>query len=165
MLGLSALADADEVRAAYRNLVKTCHPDKFLDADERKAAQEKMIALNRAYEEALRLASHRRGTNYNAGLCLVDALSMADKMLRQQHPQSAMHHLMRTSERDDAWYAKQGEVYMAMQQYESAHNAFREAIRRNPNNNDYRQGALDAALAMKKEATFSGRLRKMFHKK
>ena len=57
VLGLKPTADADEVRTAYRNLVKTCHPDKFLDVDERKAAQEKMIALNLAYEEARRKAS------------------------------------------------------------------------------------------------------------
>ena len=45
VLGLEASADADQVRAAYRKLVKTCHPDKFQDETERKAAQEKMLSL------------------------------------------------------------------------------------------------------------------------
>ena len=36
VLGLEASADADQVRAAYRKLVKTCHPDKFQDETERK---------------------------------------------------------------------------------------------------------------------------------
>ena len=64
VLGLKSTADADEVRSAYRSLVRVCHPDRFLDEDERKAAQEKMIALNLAYEEALKLASTRREGMY-----------------------------------------------------------------------------------------------------
>ena len=47
VLGLSVGADADQIRAAYRALVKKCHPDQFLDLEEQKAAQEKMIALYR----------------------------------------------------------------------------------------------------------------------
>ena len=54
VLGLDAAATADDVRIAYRQLVKTCHPDRFQDPAERAAAQEKMIALNLAYEEALK---------------------------------------------------------------------------------------------------------------
>ena len=60
VLGLNAGANVEDVRSAYRRLVKTCHPDKFQDADRQKAAQEKMIELNLAYEEALKLAASRR---------------------------------------------------------------------------------------------------------
>ena len=37
-----------------------------------------------------------------------------------------------------------------MRQYNTAHQSFREAVRLKPENNEYRRGALDAALAMKR---------------
>ena len=163
VLGLNAGADADDVRNAYRRLVKTCHPDKFLDADERKAAQEKMIALNLAYEEALKLTASRRSaaTNYNRELSEEEAIALADKMLRRDSPESALRQLMRTKQRGASWFAMQGRVLMALEQYESAHQSYREAVRREPNNNVFRQGALDAAVALKKSRTILGRIKKL----
>ena len=163
MLGLNAGADADDVRNAYRRLVKTCHPDKFLDADERKAAQEKMIALNLAYEEALKLTASRRSaaTDYNRELSVEEAIALADKMLRRDSPASALRQLMRTKARNGRWFATQGRVLMALEQYESAHQSYREAVRREPNNNVFRQGALDAAVALKKSRTLMGRIKKL----
>lgn len=165
VLGLEPTAGAEEVRAAYRNLVKKCHPDMFLDADERKAAQEKMIALNLAYEEAYRLASSRKPRTYNETLPQDDALALAAKMLRQHSPESALRQLMRSDRRDGRWYAMQGYILMQMEQYDSAHQSYREAVRREPDNNEFRRGALDAALAMKKEKTLRGRLKRLFHRK
>ena len=161
VLGLNAGASADDVRNAYRQLVKTCHPDKFLDADERKAAQEKMIALNLAYEEALKLTASRRSaaTNYNRELTVEEAIALADKMLRRDSPESALRHLMRTKNRTAAWFAMQGHVLMVLEQYENAHQSYREAIRREPHNNVFRQGALDAAVALKKSRTPIGRMK------
>ena len=161
VLGLSAGADAEDVRNAYRRLVKTCHPDKFLDADERKSAQEKMIALNLAYEEALKLTASRRSaaSNYNRELSIEEAITLADKMLRRGSPESALRQLMRTKARSGAWFAMQGHVLMALEQYESAHQSYREAVRREPNNNAFRSGALDAAVALKKSRTLMGRIR------
>ncbi len=161
VLGLTASADADAVRTAYRQLVKTCHPDKFLDADERKAAQEKVIALNLAYEEALKLTASRRSVteNYNRELSFEEALALADKMLRRQSPESALRHLLRTKVRNGAWFAMQGRILMAMEQYETAHRSYREAVRREPNNNVFRTGALEAAVALKRSRTLWGRLK------
>ena len=165
-MGLQAGADAEDVRNAYRRLVKTCHPDKFLDAEERRAAQEKMIALNLAYEEALKLTASRRSaaTNFNRELSMEEALVLAEKMLRRDSPESALRQLMRTKDRDGAWYAMQGRVLMALEQYESAHQSFREAVRREPNNNNFRSGALDAAVALKKSRTLMGRLKALLRR-
>ena len=54
---------------------------------------------------------------------------------------------------------------MDLEQYESAHQSFREAVRRDPENIEYRRGALDAAVALKKSKTFSGRLHHLLHHK
>lgn len=166
ILGLTPTADAEDVRAAYRRLVKQCHPDKFPDAEQRKAAQQKMVTLNLAYEEAYHLATSRRVNTYVSALPADDAVALAAKMLRQHSPESALRQLMRAESRGGAWYAMQGRILMQMDQYESAHQSFREAVRLEPNNNGFRQGALDAALAMKKAQTFTGRIEKLFkHRK
>ena len=133
----------------------------FRDAGERQAAQQKMIALNLAYEEAYHLASSRRDA-YSRAITQDDALHLAAKMLRQHSPESALRQLMRSETRDGQWYAMQGRILMQMDQYESAHQSYREAVRIEPNNNDFRQGALDAALAMKKAQTFRGRVKRLF---
>ena len=162
VLGLRPTAGADEVRAAYRALVKQHHPDKFPDAERRAAAQQKMVTLNLAYEEAYHLATSRRVNTYVSALPVDDAVSLAAKMLRQHSPESALRQLMRAESRGGSWYAMQGKILMHMEQYESAHQSFREAVRLEPDNNDFRQGALDAAVAMKKAQTFTGRIEKLF---
>ena len=161
-LGLKIGADADEIRAAYRALVKKCHPDQFLDLEEQKAAQEKLLALNLAYEAALKLAVPRKPTVYTQTLPMDEAKLLARKMLRQQNPQSALRQLLRAEVRDAAWYSLQGEILMQLHQYESAHQSFREAVRRSPDNLEFRRGALDAALAMKKSQTPMGKLKRFF---
>lgn len=165
VLGLKSTADADEVRSAYRSLVRKCHPDQFLDADERRAAQEKMIALNLAYEEAIRLAVPHRAGMYTREISAEDAKQLARKMLRQHSPESALRQLLRADYKDAEWYYIQGYILMEMHQYETAHQSYREAVRRDPDNIEYRRGALDAAVAMKKAKTVSGRIKEMFRKK
>ena len=165
ILGLNKMADAEEIRNAYRALVKKCHPDQFLDADEQKAAQEKMIALNLAYEQALRLAVPKRATGYQHELSAADAIHLAEKMLHSRNAESALHHLNRAKERSAAWYEAQGRAYMMLQRYEDAHNAFREAVRREPDNLQYRRGAFDAAVGMKNNQTLQGKIKNFFHRK
>ena len=58
-LGLKPWASPDEIRTAYRALVKQVHPDHIQDPEARKLAQERMVAINLAYKEALRLSTPR----------------------------------------------------------------------------------------------------------
>ncbi|HYE94190.1 MAG TPA: DnaJ domain-containing protein, partial [Terriglobales bacterium] len=56
MLGLSATASPDEVKQAYRDLVKVWHPDRFPgDPRLRDIAQEKLKAINEAYGRLARV--------------------------------------------------------------------------------------------------------------
>lgn len=166
VLGLKSTADAEEVRSAYRSLVRKCHPDQFLDMDERKAAQEKMLALNLAYEEALKLTvPQHRVCTYNREIDAAEAKRLARKMLRQNSPESALHQLARASTKDAEWYYLQGHILMELHQYEEAHAAYREAVRRDSENIEYRRGALDAAVAMKKAHTMPGRIKELFRRK
>lgn len=148
VLGLTMEADQQQVRQAYRTQVKACHPDQFIDREQQKKAQEQMIQLNLAYEEALRLSAGRQvGYHTVPG---DQAKAIARRLMEQGRYETALLQLGRADLKDDEWFFIQGQLLMQMHQFSSAHQSFREAIRREPNNNEYRRGALEAALAVKK---------------
>ena len=148
VLGLSVDADQQQVHQAYRTRVKACHPDQFVDREAQQKAQEEMIRLNLAYEEALRLSAGRQ-VGYHA-VPADQAKSIARKLMEQGRYESALLQLGRAETKDDEWYFIQGQLMMDMRQFASAHQSFREAVRLKPENNEYRRGALEAALAVKK---------------
>ena len=49
---------------------------------------------------------------------------------------------------------------MALGQYATAEQSFREAVRREPDNMDYRRGALDAHVAARESRTLFGRIKR-----
>ena len=162
VLGLKGWADQEEIRTAYRALVKQCHPDMITDPAQKEEAQQRMVALNLAYEEALRLANPK--TQFSAGPqpTAAEAILMAERSLARDNPEAALRQLLKSEQRDGDWYYMQGKVLMALEQYESAHQSFREAVRRCPDNNVYRSGALAAVVAQREAATIPGKLKKVF---
>jgi len=149
VLGLSAEADEQQVRQAYRTRVKACHPDQYTDMEQQKKAQEELIRLNLAYEEALRLSSEKQVVGYHT-VPVAEAKRFAKSLREQGRFESALLQLGRADQKDDEWYFIEGELLMDMHEFASAHQAYREAVRLSPNNNEYRRGALEAALAVKK---------------
>ena len=158
-LGLRAWADPDEIRAAYRSLVKQCHPDMVQDPALKEAAQQRMIRLNLAYEEALRLAMPRKTAAYVQELPREEAITLAERMLSKGNPEGALRQLMRAESKDADWHYTHGRALMQMEYYHEAHLAFREAVKLKPDNNRYRSGALEAAVAEKKAGTLQGKVR------
>jgi len=155
-LGIKPGADEQTVRAAYRRLVKSCHPDQFQDAQQQKTAQEQLIRLNLAYEAALKLAS-RTTVGFNL-ISQEEAKHFARRLVEQGNLESALRQLNRADSKDAEWYCLQGDILMALRQYETAHQSYREAVRRDPDNRLYRQGALDAALAIKKNRPLGAKI-------
>ncbi len=156
VLGLSPNADTAQVRAAYRRQAKLCHPDQYQDPDRQKTAQEKMIELNLAYEEALKQCSRRR-VGFNL-ISQEEAKHFAARLVEQGNLESALRQLNRADSKDAEWYYLQGNILMGMRQYQTAHQSYREAVRRDPTQNRYRAGALDAAVAVKRSKQFFYRL-------
>lgn len=148
VLGLTQEADEQQVHEAYRTRVKSCHPDLFVDAERQQKAQEELIQLNIAYEEALRLSAGRQ-VGYHA-VPGTEAKAIARKLLEQGRYESALLQLGRADWKDDEWYYLEGMILLGMKQYSSAHQAFREAVRRDPDNREYHARALDAAVLLKK---------------
>ena len=103
VLGLKGLATPDEIRSAYRALARQCHPDMIQDPAEKEAAQTRMVALNLAYEEALRLASPRVNNPVTPELSSAEAILLAQRAMARDNPQGALRSLIRCEERDGDW--------------------------------------------------------------
>ena len=148
ILGIPSDADAQQVRAAYRAQVKSCHPDQFMEVAEQREAQERLVQLNLAYEEALKTASQKK-VGFNL-ISQAEAKHFAIRLMEQGNLESALRQLNRADSKDGYFYYLQGQILMAMRQYDTAHQSYREAVKLEPGNLQFRQGALDAALALKK---------------
>ena len=156
VLGIKPGSDEQTVRAAYRRMVKSCHPDQFQDAQQQKSAQEQLVRLNLAYEAALKLVP-RVTVGFNL-ISQEEAKHFARRLINQGNLESALRQLNRADSKDAEWYCLQGDILMALRQYETAHQSYREAVRREPDNRVYRQGALDAALAVKKNRPLGAKI-------
>ena len=67
ILGISRNASDDEIKKAYKELVKKYHPDQYQDNPLSEVAEEKMAEVNQAYDEIME--DRRTGTanSYNYG--------------------------------------------------------------------------------------------------
>ncbi len=147
VLGLAPNADAQAVRSAYRQRVKQCHPDHFTDPEEQKKAQDELVELNLAYEEALKTAS-RQKVGFNQ-ISQEEAKHFARRLMEQGNLESALRQLNRADSKDGGWHYLHGMILMGLRRYEQAHDSFREPVKFEPDNREYRSKALDAAVAMK----------------
>ena len=163
VLGVRAWATAEEIHTAYRAMVKVCHPDRFQDPARKRAAQEQMVRLNLAYEEALRRTVPRTSVPTAQELDVEEAVVLAEKMLERGSPESALRQLARCRKHTAPWYYTQGRVMMRMEEFETAHQCFREAVRLSPEDNEYHRCALEAAVAVKKSHTIPGRMHRIVH--
>ena len=158
ILGLSADADEQQLRQAYHERVKACHPDQFSGEAAQQKAQEELTRLNLAYEEAMRLLPHRPQPVVYHKVPVEQAKQVAKRLLEQERYESALLQLSRAETKDDEWYYIQGQLLMGMRQWGTAHQSFREAVRLDPENLEYRRGALDAAVAVKKHQKWGYRV-------
>ena len=102
---------------------------------------------NLAYEQAIRLIS-RKDTSYH-NVPAIKAKKFAINLLEGGRLKRASP-AARADSKDDEWYYIEGKIMMSLRQYEAAHRSFREAVRRSPDNMDFRAAALEAALEVKK---------------
>ncbi len=144
-LGIPATSDTDAVRAAYRKLVKLCHPDIVQGEEQKQQAQERMIALNLAYEEALKLAC--RPQVQILPVTLGESIRLAQRLLDRRMAASAQRALERCPDRNLTWYVLHGRSLHEQGKYELAHQSYRRAVRMEPENNELRTAALKSYVA------------------
>lgn len=152
VLGISEYSSREQIQHAYRHLVKIWHPDIQTNEEDRIEAQERLVALNLAYEEALRRsdAAAKVRTAYHT-YTLEDTNRLAAKLFSQKMFDSALRVLERCDDRNEAWYYLHGQVLSSLSRPADAYVSFRKCVQLSPNNNTYRMAALKSHTAMKKQ--------------
>ena len=82
-----------------------------------------------------------------------EAKHFAKKLMEQGNPESALRQLNRADHKDADFFYMQGNILMELEQFETAYQSYREAVRLAPEENRYRRGALEASLAIKRSRT------------
>lgn len=153
VLGVSENASDDEIRAAYRELVKQYHPDKYQDNPLKNLADEKLKQINEAYDEIQRLRSggdHGAGSSsaqsesysyqYGTGYAGENAADFARvrQLLNLSQVGQARAALERMSNRSAEWNYLYGIVLFRSGEYSRARDYLELASQMDPGNAEYR---------------------------
>lgn len=153
VLGVSPAASDDEVKKAYRDLARKYHPDNYQDNPLADLAQEKMKAINEAYDTITRSraggsSSAQTGSGYsgnqNSGYSNYRASSNpAYAQIRQAVNSGDLNRaeqlLNAVANRDAEWYFLSGAVAYRKGWLDEAQRCYQTACAMDPSNAEYQQ--------------------------
>ena len=151
VLNIPATATKDEIRAAYRDLARRWHPDRFLPGPERDWANEKMADINAAYRACLdglrdvRVAAESED----------EALRQVQQLIDDGCYDSARRMLMGFDTRCAEWNYLFGAVLLAQSQTEKALIYLSVATHQDPSSIKYAR-ALEEARRMNNASRLNG---------
>lgn len=150
ILGVKQGASQEEIKAAYRKLVKQYHPDQYGDNPLKDLAQEKLAEINKAYD----MLKNNNSGNYNTGSNSYSQSSNSysnnysnntatyaeiRRLIQTRSNSVAEAKLNAIQNRDAEWYFLYGMVMLNKGWYESALQNIQTAATMDPNNFEYRQ--------------------------
>ncbi len=142
VLGVSENATDEEIKKAYRELVKKYHPDKYAGNPLSELAAEKMKEINEAYDAITKNggAKHSYGGTSSGGSYGNDAAIYARvrQMLNAGAVAEAENLLNGISVRGAEWHYLMGVVSLKKGWYDMANQHFTRAVTLDPNNLEYR---------------------------
>ena len=166
VLGVSPNASEEEVKSAYRQLVKKYHPDNYADSPLADLANEKMQEVNEAYDMVMNrlraggqngssqqnagyaggnpYGGQQAGYGYNGGYGYGGQASGQQSDIRRLIQQNRLVEAeelldgIPVKNRDGEWYFLKGTIFFQRGWLDDAMNHFSSACRINPNNPEYR---------------------------
>lgn len=142
VLGVNRGATKEEIRDAYRELVKKYHPDKFMNNPDMKAlAEEKIKEVNEAYKYLLEqfdnptynAASYSASNNDDRAI-----LDQARQKISSGDYYGAEDILVKVSDKSNPeWYFLNGLIYFKQGWYDKAGNYLKYAHESRPDNKEY----------------------------
>lgn len=151
VLGVSEDATQEEIRAAYLQLVKKYHPDKYTDNPLKELANEKLKEINEAYElltkKSQSTSAGRGQQSYGGGYSgsgsaysgpAAAEFARARSYINQNNLHAAKQVLDGISVRNAEWYYLYGIVYLRQGWYDKAREYISRAYEQEPGNAEYR---------------------------
>lgn len=149
VLGVKEGATEEEIRAAYRELVKKYHPDQYQNNPLSDLAEEKLQEINEAYDT---LMKQFQGNNqgYSQGYSGQSYGGQAGGNMAQQYMQARRYIdggnlvaaddiLNRSNDRSAEWFFLKGVIASRKGWYDEAVNNLQTAVNMQPNNPEYNQ--------------------------
>lgn len=144
VLGVSENASDEEIKSAYRELVKKYHPDKYVNNPLSDLAAEKIKEINIAYDmitkeraSGKKTANTYNNSNYSNGTEFGNIVDLI-KQNRLDEAQSMLER-MSSSSRNAYWYYLMGEIHKRKGWYDNARQYYQTAMNMDPSNYAYRQ--------------------------
>ncbi len=159
-LGLESSATVNEIRIAYRNLARRWHPDRFEAGPERLWAEDRMIRINIAYEQALAHCATCSTTSVMEGSYSdeIEGDLMRDvrELLKLNQLEAARQALMRANSRHAEWNYLFGAILMRKGEFDKAMIYFGIAAKQSPDNLQYKAAlaSIQIIIARKKTPLF-----------
>jgi curved DNA-binding protein CbpA len=139
-------ASKDEIKSAYRELVKKYHPDQYGNNPLRDLAEEKLREINEAYDYLMNKSGstpnykENNYREYNSSNSGYGDYSEIRRDLQNGNIRAAEEKLSRINVRDAEWNYLMGLVSLRKGWYDNAYNYVSNACNLDPNNFEYRQG-------------------------
>ena len=157
VLGIKPGASQDEIKSAYRNLIKKYHPDKYADNPLQDLAQQKIREINEAYDMLTKnnnsgssssysygYSSQNNSSSYNSSSSYSDNNAAAQfnsirSMINNRNYAAAESTLNSMNDRPAEWYYLSGVIMLNKGWFDSAYENVSIAVRMNPNNLEYQR--------------------------
>ena len=153
VLGVSPSASDDEIKRAYRDLVKKYHPDNYANNPLADLAEAKMKEVNEAYDAIVKARTQggyqsaggygggyqRQQTNQNRGGYQNPTLIQVRQLIAQNNLAEA-ERILRSSPANSAeWYYLMGSIAYRRGWMDEAKRYYQTACQMDPTNAEYRQ--------------------------
>lgn len=145
VLGLKEGCSKEEIKSAYRELVKKYHPDQYAQNPLRDLAEEKLRDINEAYDYLMKNTADSNFSSFNAktsnGSQGYGSTQYNDirNDLNNGNMSAAEEKLNRSGSRTAEWYFLKGMVSLKKGWYDDAYSNIANACRMEPNNLEYRR--------------------------
>lgn len=145
VLGLREGASEDEIKKAYREMVKKYHPDQYQSNPLSELAEEKLREINEAYEYLMKNSTYKKQENTRSSYSSNNNYAGGDSFYQQvrMHVNSgnigmAEQMLNTASDRSAEWFYLRGLVFLRKGWYGEALNNLQNAVNMDPANYEYR---------------------------
>lgn len=150
VLGLKPGASQEEIKAAYKKLIKQYHPDQYGDNPLRNLAEEKMREINAAYDQLTKNSGNNsysynsssyNSSNYNNSSSYNSSYDFNEirRYMQMGNYAAAEAKLNSISNRNAEWNFLYGVLLTNMGRFDQGLSYIQTAVNMEPNNFEYRQ--------------------------